>query len=187
MRVRLRRPPSPNGATSTALGPNANASGVNSVALGAGAIAPASNAVALGANSIASEPNTVSFGSPDSERRVTNVAPGRAASDAATIGQLGDASNAFRSEIVQLESRTNRGLVTANEGVAIALAIGGGAHLEPGQNFALSGNWGTFEGQNGIGVGFRARVNDHVSVQGGFGAGLNSGTTGGSAGISIGW
>ena len=157
------------------------------MALGAGAVASASNAVAIGPASIASQDNTVSFGSSGNERRLTNVAPGIASTDAATVGQLGDFSSAVGSELARVESRTNRGLAAANEGVAIALAVGGGAHLEPGQNFALSGNWGNYEGQNGIGVGVRARLSDYVSFQGGFGAGLNSGTTGGSAGLSIGW
>ncbi|HEX2352549.1 MAG TPA: hypothetical protein VHJ16_07200, partial [Xanthobacteraceae bacterium] len=46
--------------------------------------AAATNSVAVGQGSVASAPNTVSVGAPGGERRITNVAPGVAPSDAAT-------------------------------------------------------------------------------------------------------
>jgi autotransporter adhesin len=63
---------------------NANAA----VALGAGAKATKKKAVALGADSVANDANTVSIGSNSLKRRIVNLAPGVAANDAATVGQL---------------------------------------------------------------------------------------------------
>lgn len=62
---------------------NATAVGQNaSVAVGA------TNSVALGRGSTATQANVVSVGSSDLQRRITNVADGTAASDAATVGQI---------------------------------------------------------------------------------------------------
>ena len=72
----------------TAVGSNSLASGNDSVALGAGAQATANRAVALGAFSVADQPNTVSVGSPGGERRITNVSPGIAQTDAVNVSQL---------------------------------------------------------------------------------------------------
>src|SRR5262249_729029 len=71
----------------TALGTNSIASGAGSATLGTGAQASATNSVALGAGSVASQPNTVSLGAPGAERRITNVAPGVAPTDAANVAQ----------------------------------------------------------------------------------------------------
>jgi autotransporter adhesin len=44
--------------------------------------------VAIGSGSVANEDNSVSVGAAGNGRRITNVAAGTAASDAATVGQL---------------------------------------------------------------------------------------------------
>ncbi|EOX8478753.1 YadA-like family protein [Salmonella enterica subsp. indica] len=69
-------------------GPDANAQGTDSVAIGAGSIAAADNSVALGAGSVANEENTISVGSSDNQRRITNVAAGKNATDAVNVAQL---------------------------------------------------------------------------------------------------
>ncbi|EBP4523199.1 hypothetical protein VA97_02840 [Salmonella enterica] len=69
-------------------GPDANAQGADSVAIGAGSIAAADNSVALGAGSVANEANTISVGSSDNQRRITNVAAGKNATDAVNVAQL---------------------------------------------------------------------------------------------------
>jgi len=90
-----------------ALGNNAStAVGANgAIAIGAGASATAANSVALGAGSVADRGpqigyaadflggtydsvGTVSVGAPGALRQITNVAPGSAPSDAATVGQV---------------------------------------------------------------------------------------------------
>lgn len=65
-----------------------------SVALGAGANA-ANGGVAVGWGSEASAPDEVSFGRAFDRRRLTNVANGIAASDAATVGQLSPFASAL--------------------------------------------------------------------------------------------
>ena len=76
------------GDDSTAIGNQAQATGNNSLAIGSGAKATGDNSIAIGDGSIATGANTVSFGTPDDLRRLTNIADGVAATDAATVHQL---------------------------------------------------------------------------------------------------
>ncbi len=69
-------------------GVDANAQGKDSVAIGSGSIAAADNSVALGTGSVANEENTISVGSSTSQRRITNVAAGKNATDAVNVAQL---------------------------------------------------------------------------------------------------
>jgi autotransporter adhesin len=83
------------GATdAVAVGAGASATASGGTALGQGATANATGSVALGQGSVADQANTVSVGSVGHERRVTNVADGVAAHDAANVGQMqaGDAA-----------------------------------------------------------------------------------------------
>lgn len=63
----------------------------NGVALGAFSKVRARNSVALGVNSEAVSDNTVAVGNAQDTRRITFVAPGVEAGDAATVGQLREA------------------------------------------------------------------------------------------------
>jgi trimeric autotransporter adhesin len=72
---------------------DSSATGADSVAIGGAAVSSGKNAVALGSNSVADRDNTVSVGAVGSERQVTNVAAGTAATDAANVGQLNAVSN----------------------------------------------------------------------------------------------
>ncbi|QHB72577.1 ESPR-type extended signal peptide-containing protein [Stenotrophomonas sp. 364] len=71
------------------------------IALGAGSEvrSNAINSVAIGWQSIANDANTVSFGNDSLKRRLTGVANGRNANDAATIGQLRGALSTLGSNI----------------------------------------------------------------------------------------
>ncbi|HAN5137840.1 TPA: hypothetical protein JLN35_000959 [Escherichia coli] len=69
-------------------GVDANAQGKDSVAIGSGSIAAADNSVALGTGSVAEEENTISVGSSTNQRRITNVAAGKNATDAVNVAQL---------------------------------------------------------------------------------------------------
>ena len=69
-------------------GADANAQGTDSVAIGSGSIAAADNSVALGTGSMADEENTISVGSSTNQRRITNVAAGKNATDAVNVAQL---------------------------------------------------------------------------------------------------
>ncbi|WP_097497615.1 YadA-like family protein [Escherichia coli] len=69
-------------------GVDANAQGKDSVAIGSGSIAAVDNSVALGTGSVANEENTISVGSSTNQRRITNVAAGKNATDAVNVAQL---------------------------------------------------------------------------------------------------
>ena len=148
----------------TAVGSNSLASGNDSVALGASAQATANRAVALGAFSVADQPNTVSVGSPGSERRVTNVAPGIAPTDAVNVSQLTSVSR------------------LAYSGVAMSMAMAGTymPALEGGEK-ALGIGVGGYQGYGAIAINFKALNSDGKSAWG-FGVA----TTGAEWGFNLG-
>ncbi|MDN0047228.1 ESPR-type extended signal peptide-containing protein [Megasphaera hexanoica] len=76
-----------------ALGMYADADAQAATALGREAKATAENAVALGAYSVADRADTVSVGSAGAERQITNVAAGKAPTDAVNVGQLDEATD----------------------------------------------------------------------------------------------
>lgn len=76
------------GTNSAAFGDDAVAAGDYSVAIGNQAEATHENSVAIGNGSTTSGDNTVSVGSEGNERRITNVAPGVAGTDAVNMDQL---------------------------------------------------------------------------------------------------
>lgn len=73
-----------------ALGAGSRVQANRGVAIGGNAVATAlaDRAVAIGAYSVADERDTVSIGNSSTKRRIVNLANGRNAADAATIGQL---------------------------------------------------------------------------------------------------
>jgi autotransporter adhesin len=88
-----------------AIGTVSRATGEQSVALGTGAVASGANAIAIGAGSIADIANTVSFGSVGHERRITNIADGVDATDAATVGQLDRVESRLRKQVKRLNTK----------------------------------------------------------------------------------
>ena len=88
-----------------AIGTASRARGEQSVAIGTGAVATGANSIAIGAGSIADVANVVSFGSPGHERRLTNIADGVDAHDAATYGQLKRATKKLSGKIKRLNRR----------------------------------------------------------------------------------
>lgn len=109
-----------------AIGANASVSEVDGVALGNGANVTFANSVAIGAGSVTSRGavagysspgltgtfdsvGEVSVGAPGAERQITNLAPGTAATDAATVGQVQgalDAVDALADVAVQYDDGT---------------------------------------------------------------------------------
>ena len=69
----------------------------------------------------------------------------------------------------------------------MSLAMDGTGTLGPDEHVALSMNWGTFGGQNGIAGSVAFRAADHVTFDGGIGTGLRGGLVGGRAGVRIAW
>lgn len=74
-----------------------------------------------------------------------------------------------------------------SEGVAMAMALANSPNLEDYEDFAITLNVGTFEGENAMSFGLMGRINKNITIQGGLGVGLNQGTVGGAGGVKIGW
>ncbi|UNK01365.1 YadA-like family protein [Ralstonia insidiosa] len=122
------------GAGGVAVGNNTSAIGNGSVAIGTGSKTTANNAIAIGANSAVSDTaensvalgtnstaeraSTVSVGAAGSERQITNVNDGTAATDAVNVRQMNATASAARDAAIVA------GNATANE---LAKQLGGGA------------------------------------------------------------
>jgi autotransporter adhesin len=133
-----------------AIGTNASAVQTSAVALGANAIATAPNAVAIGAGSVANQADTVSVGSATSQRRITNVASGADQNDAATFGQLVNATN-----------NLSQGISKAYKGIAMSQAASSAVPVttRPGET-AIALGTGYFEGNTAIGFGIAGASRD---------------------------
>jgi autotransporter adhesin len=147
--------------------PLPTATGKDAVALGSNSKATGDNSVALGANSVADQPNTVSVGSEGNERRITNLAPGKAGTDAANVNQLNDVRNS-----VLANQRAAFG------GVASALAMPNMTPREAG-NTVVAVGIGSYKGYSAVGVSGTYRSRDGAwLLNGGF-----SSTGHGDAGV----
>lgn len=195
-------------AAGTAVGISAEASAETSTALGAGAKATGQNSVALGGESVADEDNIVSVGSDSLQRRITNVADGVSATDAATVGQVQSADTALQGQISDLGSRHDahgtrldmlegatldirQDLRQLDErlagSTAVAIAMGGAAFL-PGKRMNLTGNVATYDGAVAGAVQVGALVSDSFAVNAGVATNFNKrGKVGARVGFSMGW
>jgi trimeric autotransporter adhesin len=205
------------GQSSLALGNASTAIGQGSVAftgataIGQGAAASFANSTAIGAGAVTTAPNQMAFGTPSS----TYVAPGitSAASKAAQSGPLqivtsdtggnlatntaaglGLASltdiNAINSQLGGMNTRINDldGRTTkALNGVSMAFAMGGTPWLLPTERFAVSMDWGAFQGTNAVALTAAYRLGTNVQANGGLAYGANGGGVGGRAGVRVGW
>ena len=195
----------------SAFGQGSTVSGANGTAIGTGAVAAFAGSTAIGAGAVTTAPNQMVFGTASS----TYVAPGitSAASKAAQSGPLqivtsdaggnlatntaaglGLASStdisALNSQIVGINTRLNDldGRTTkALNGVAMAFAISGVPWLQPTERFAVSANYGTFQGTNGIALNGALRLSTRLQAEGGIAYGANGGGVGGRAGLRMGW
>ena len=144
------------------------------MAVGFNAQATASNSVALGANSVADQPNTVSVGSVGHERRITNVAPGVAPTDAANMSQLNAVSNQI-GDVARI----------AYSGTALSLAMSGAYQRTPAAGKSVLGaGVGVYKGYSAIALTYKRTSKDGNIT---WGAGLS--TTGRDTGVNfgIGW
>ncbi|CAG9260942.1 hypothetical protein BCEP4_2310015 [Burkholderia cepacia] len=160
------------GTNSSAFGQNAKASGANSTALGSNSIAAGANSVAIGAGSVATQPNTVSFGTPGNERRLTNVAPGVAPTDAVNVSQL----NAVSGQMSMVQSK-------AFAGVASVAAMANIPEVDQGKTIAVGVGFGTYQGYSAGAIGASVRFTQNwkaklgVSVSGAGGTTVGVGTS----------
>lgn len=84
------------------------------------AIVTGANSVAIGAGSVASDANTVAIGAPGSERRLTNLAAGIAATDAVTKTQLDTGLEAANTAISAAQTTADRAEASASQAQASA-------------------------------------------------------------------
>jgi trimeric autotransporter adhesin len=162
------------GSNSIAAGGGATASGANSTAIGDMANASASNSVALGANSVADRANSVSVGAAGSERQITNVADGKAPTDAVNMRQL----QSVQSSMTSLQ----RG---AYGGVAAATALTMIPDVDAGKTIAVGIGTANYKGYQATALGASARVTQNLKVK--VGAGYSAGNTTVGGGMSYQW
>lgn len=200
------------GGQATALGSRTQAS-TSATAAGYNAWAIADRSVALGANSVASAENTVSVGSDGSfgttafTRRIVNASDGVAASDVATVGQMNVANalqnsritaleavmgtsgtrlSSLESSLSQLDGRNELYNRQATGGIAAAMAMGG-TIIPADANGAISFNLATFRGEQGFSAVVVQRLGHKVYANIGVAGSTVKGSTGGRAGVTIGW
>ena len=194
-------------AGATAVGAGAQATGVTSTALGQLSVASNTNATAIGSGATAAFANSTAIGYGSATTRADQVVIGRSDNTYTAAGITSAASLAAQTGTTQLVTSDSGGnLATVDlantpafqslqsdvrqntEGVAMAIALGGsGSILPDNMNFAVSTNFGTFQGQNAVGFSGVARLTDHTFLNGGVGTGLNQGTYGGRAGVTFAW
>jgi len=190
--------------TGTAVGSGSTATGTNSSAIGNGALATFANSAAFGNGATATSANQQMFGTATNTFTMAGIAS--AASKAAQSGpvqivtsdasgnlatgsaaSLGFATSAdianINGQLADLNNRTNK----ANAGVAMAFAFAGVPTLLPTERFAISGNWGIFEGQNGLAFNAAMRISNNVQLNGGVAYGTSQSIAGGRVGVRVGW
>ncbi|RUY82833.1 hypothetical protein EN974_37470 [Mesorhizobium sp. M7A.F.Ca.CA.001.12.2.1] len=114
---------------------------------------------------------------------LTSDGAGNLATSGIDIGQIAGLDNRV-STLENGFSDLNGRIDKAFEGTAMALAMAGGS-LPADKNFAVSINWGTFEGQNAFAGTAHARLTDNLFINGGVGA--SDHTVGGRAGLMLAW
>ena len=185
----------------TAVGQGSAASGINATAVGIGASAAFNNSAAFGSGATASAPNQIAVGTTLNTYKLSGVAS--AASLSAQSGPIkvvttdaaGNLATAAFSgvsnsqDIATLQSNVSTlqtQIRQAFEGTAMAIALGGSA-LPADKKFAFSANWGTFRGENAVGLSGQMRLSQYVVMNGGVASGFAQGGVGGRAGLTVAW
>jgi hypothetical protein len=165
-----------------ALGSFSSANANNSLALGTNSLvnASAANSVALGASSVATDPDTVSVGNAGTryQRRIRNLAPGTAYSDAATVGQMADLGTQGQHFAVQ-QAQSAGAVVAAAAGAGAAVA---GEH----QNGKLALGFGALGGQGGLGLAYQYSAGQWSAAVSGASSG-NADYNNVGGGVAFGW
>lgn len=118
-----------------------------------------------------------------------------------TVGTLGTSVSALSTNVNAMSAQLNSLSVKFSQlqqqaqlqdrdlrqGVAMSLAMDGVGDLGPDEHVAISMNFGTFGGQNGMAAGIAFRASDHLTVNGGIGSGVNGGLVGGRVGARFAW
>ena len=89
----------------------------------------------------------------------------------------------MNTRINDLDGRTTKAL----NGVSMAFAMGGTPWLLPTERFAVSMDYGTFQGTNALALTAAVRLGTNVQANRGLAYGANGGGAGGRAGVRVGW
>jgi hypothetical protein len=75
----------------------------------------------------------------------------------------------------------------ALSGVAMAFAAAGVPTVLPNERFAFTGNWGTYQGQNGFAIDGAVRLGTNIQLNGAVAWGVEEDGAAGRAGVRVGW
>ncbi len=168
---------------STAIGAYSEASGQNSTAIGTGAVASLNNQVVIGTqNQTVAAPGITSGLSKARQNGPLEIVTSDNGGNLATAG-AGDLGLATQSQLNSVSNRTDEAVT----GVAMAFAMAGSTTLMPGEKFAFTSNWGTFQGENGVAADAAIRVASNVQLNGAVAVGLGENIAGGRVGLRVGW
>ncbi|MFC0399667.1 ESPR-type extended signal peptide-containing protein [Paraburkholderia rhizosphaerae] len=143
------------GSETTAIGGGAFAAGNRTLAIGTGARAQFDDSVALGSGAQAYEANTVSIGHIGGEKRITNVAAGINATDAATVGQLTALQQQLTKQSNGVKSMALLAAVPVTNYIAVSANTTPGAatHASDDLNAMAVGPTSAATGPNAVAVG----------------------------------
>ncbi len=110
---------------------------------------------------------------------------GRVTINTQDIAALDSRVTGLESQLEEGFSRLDGRIDEAFEGAAMAMAMAAPA-MPVDKDYAISINWGGFEGANGFAGTAQARVSENFVLHGGVGVG-SSGTVGGRAGLTFAW
>ena len=178
------------GTNSTAVGPNATATHTNSAAFGNGATTTRANQQVFGTSgNTYTTPGITSTASKAAQGAPTHIVTSNPGGDLAayTFSELGLASaselNALNSRVTRIGEQADKALT----GVAMAFAMAGAPTLLNGETFAMTANWGTYEGENGLAMNAAIRLSKRAQLSGGVAYGVNENLAGGRVGVRVGW
>lgn len=153
----------------------ANASGIQSIVLGASASATQTGAVAIGYGSTATEADVVSFGNGTRKRRLVNIAPGQADTDAVNVAQLNNVNASIQGLASAAEDSIRYFSVDANGNNASTsgpnnIAIGPSAQASDsingsshgGENIAIGHDSKAGLGNENLAMGHNAYAGGHL-------------------------
>jgi trimeric autotransporter adhesin len=192
------------GLNSSAFGTGASATCANSAAFGNGATVTRANQQVFGtasntytmsgitsASSRAAQSGPVQIVTSDSGGNLaTSTAAGLGLASTADIAGINSQIAGINSELTGINARLNDldGRTTkALNGTSMAFAMAGVPWLLPTERFAVSANWGTFQGTNGMALNAALRLGTHAQADGGVAYGANRGGVGGRLGLRFGW
>ena len=113
----------------------------------------------------------------------TNTAAGLGLASLNDITGINSQLGGINTRIDDLDGRTTKAL----NGVSMAFAMAGTPWLLPTERFAVSVDYGTFQGTNALALTAAYRLSTNVQANGGVAYGANGGGVGGRAGMRVGW